>query len=105
MLYDQNNNQHSVFTGDTLFIGEVGRPDLAISSSVTEFDLASQLYDSLHNILMKLNDNVVVYPAHGPGSACGKSFSKETFSTIGEQKKIIYALQSMSKEQFIKVVL
>ncbi len=105
LLYDQNNNQHSVFTGDTLFIGEVGRPDLAISSSVTESDLASQLYDSLHNILMKLNDNVVVYPAHGPGSACGKSFSKETFSTIGEQKKKNYALQSMSKEQFIKVVL
>ena len=105
LLYDQNNSQHSVFTGDTLFIGEVGRPDLAISSSVTEFDLASQLYDSLHNILMKLNDNVVVYPAHGPGSACGKSFSKETFSTIGEQKKKNYALQSMSKEQFIKVVL
>ena len=104
LLYDQNNNQHSVFTGDTLFIGEVGRPDLAISSSVTEFDLASQLYDSLHNILMKLNDNVVVYPAHGPGSACGKSFSKETFSTIGEQKKKNYALQSMSKEQFIKVI-
>jgi len=87
LLYDLNNNEHCVFTGDTLFIGEVGRPDLAISSSVTQVDLASQLYDSIHNILMKLNDNVIVYPAHGPGSACGKSFSKETFSTIGEQKK------------------
>ena len=105
LLYDLDNNEHCVFTGDTLFIGEVGRPDLAISSSVTQVDLASQLYDSIHNILMKLNDNVIVYPAHGPGSACGKSFSKETFSTIGEQKKKNYALQKMSKEQFIDVVL
>ena len=105
LLYDSNNNEHCVFTGDTLFIGEVGRPDLAISSSVTQFDLASQLYDSIHNILMKLNDNVIVYPAHGPGSACGKNFSKETFSTIGEQKKKNYALQKMNKEQFIEVVL
>jgi len=105
LLYDGNNNEYCVFTGDTLFIGEVGRPDLAISSSVTQSDLASQLYDSLHNILMKLNDNVIVYPAHGPGSACGKPFSKETFSTIGEQKKNNYALQEMSKEKFIEVVL
>ncbi len=105
LLYDGNNNEYCVFTGDTLFIGEVGRPDLAISSSVTQSDLASQLYDSLHNILMKLNDNVIVYPAHGPGSACGKTFSKETFSTIGEQKKNNYALQKMSKEKFIEVVL
>jgi len=105
LLYDSNNNEYCVFTGDTLFIGEVGRPDLAISSSVTQSDLASQLYDSLHNILMKLNDDVIVYPAHGPGSACGKSFSKETFSTIGEQKKKNYALQKMNKEQFIEVVL
>ena len=105
LLYDGNNNEYCVFTGDTLFIGEVGRPDLAISSSVTQSDLASQLYDSLHNILMKLNDNVIVYPAHGPGSACGKTFSKETFSTIGEQKKNNYALQEMSKEKFIEVVL
>ena len=105
LLYDENNNEYCVFTGDTLFIGEVGRPDLAISSSITEFDLASQLYDSLHNVLMKLNNNVIVYPAHGPGSACGKNFSKETFSTIGDQKKKNYALQKMSKEQFIEVVL
>jgi len=105
LLYDLNDNEYCVFTGDTLFIGDVGRPDLAISSSVSKSDLASQLYDSLRNILMKLNDNVIVYPAHGPGSACGKSFSKETFSTIGEQKKKNYALQEMSKEQFIEVVL
>lgn len=105
LLLDKNNNEYCVFTGDTLFIGEVGRPDLAVSSSVTERHLAAQLFDSLHNILMKLNDNVIVYPAHGPGSACGKNFSNETFSTIGEQKKNNYALQKMTKEEFIKVVL
>ena len=78
---------NALFTGDTLFIGEVGRPDLAVNPNLKSEDLAGMLYDSLHNIVMKLPNHVIVYPGHGAGSACGKNISKERHSTIGEQKK------------------
>ena len=100
-----NNNPEAIFTGDTLFIGEVGRPDLAVNPNVTSEKLAGLLYDSLHNILMHLPDHVTVYPGHGAGSACGKNISRERRSTIGEQKQFNYALQEMTKEQFTAVVL
>ncbi|MFB6307415.1 MAG: rhodanese-like domain-containing protein, partial [Flavobacteriales bacterium] len=102
LLKDKNGKDHAVFTGDTLFVGDVGRPDLAVSSEVSREDLASLLYDSLRQKLMKLNDEVIVYPGHGPGSACGKSIGNETQSTIGEQKQSNYALRDISKEQFIQ---
>ena len=101
LLIDENGKDHALFTGDTLFIGDVGRPDLAQKGDITERDLASMLYDSLHNKIMPLADEVIVYPAHGAGSACGKNMSKETVSTIGEQKKMNYALRAESREQFI----
>lgn len=104
LLYDENGKETAVFTGDTLFIGEVGRPDLAIKSDLTREDLAGMLYDSLHNKLMPLPDHVLVYPAHGAGSACGKNISSERWSTIGAQKTTNYALQPMSKEEFIREV-
>jgi glyoxylase-like metal-dependent hydrolase (beta-lactamase superfamily II)/rhodanese-related sulfurtransferase len=104
LLIDENGKEHSIFTGDTLFIGDVGRPDLAVKTNLTREDLAGHLYDSLRNKLMVLPDNIVVYPAHGAGSACGKSMSKETFDTLGHQKEVNYALQKMSKEAFIKKV-
>lgn len=95
---------HSVLTGDTLFIGDVGRPDLLASIGVTADELADMLYDSLHNKLMKLPDTTLVYPAHGAGSMCGKNLSQETVSTIGEQRKYNYALQPMSLESFKAIV-
>ncbi len=104
LLLDENGKEHCIFTGDTLFIGDVGRPDLAIKSSVTKEDLASMLFDSLRNKIMPLPDDVIVYPAHGAGSACGKSMSKETFDTLGHQKQVNYALQNISKEEFVKQV-
>jgi hydroxyacylglutathione hydrolase len=94
----------AVLTGDTLFIGDVGRPDLLASIGVTADELADMLYDSITNKLMKLPDATLVYPAHGAGSMCGKSLSKETVSTIGEQKRFNYALQPMSLEAFKKIV-
>lgn len=94
----------AVLTGDTLFIGDVGRPDLLASIGVTADELADMLYDSLTNKLVKLPDETLVYPAHGAGSMCGKNLSKETVSTIGEQKKFNYALQPMSREEFKKIV-
>jgi rhodanese-related sulfurtransferase/glyoxylase-like metal-dependent hydrolase (beta-lactamase superfamily II) len=94
----------AVLTGDTLFIGDVGRPDLLASIGVTADELADMLYDSITNKLMKLPDATLVYPAHGAGSMCGKSLSKETVSTIGEQKKFNYALQPMSREDFKAIV-
>jgi rhodanese-related sulfurtransferase len=94
----------AVFTGDTLFIGDVGRPDLLASIGVTADELANMLYDSLHNKLMKLPDETLVYPAHGAGSMCGKNLSDEAVSTIGEQRKYNYALQPMSREEFVKLV-
>lgn len=105
LLKDSEGNQHGVFTGDTLFVGDVGRPDLAVKSGeITQDDLAGFMYDSLRNKLMKLPDHVIVYPAHGAGSSCGKNLGSETTSTIGEQKATNYALQDMTKEDFIKEV-
>ncbi len=95
---------YAVLTGDTLFIGDVGRPDLLSSKGVSSEELASQLYDSLHEELMTLPDSTRVYPAHGAGSACGKNLSTETSSTIGEQRTQNYALAPMAKEDFIAVV-
>ena len=102
LLLDENQKPHCIFSGDTLFIGDVGRPDLAIKSDLTQFDLAGMLYDSLHNKIMPLPDDVIVYPAHGAGSACGKNMSKETFDTLGNQKKVNYALGNLTKDEFIK---
>lgn len=102
LLLDENGKESALFSGDTLFIGDVGRPDLAQKSDLTINDLAGYLYDSLRNKVMTLPDNVVVYPAHGAGSACGKNMSKETTSTIGAQKASNYALRAdMSKAEFI----
>ncbi|MEI7801876.1 MAG: MBL fold metallo-hydrolase, partial [Bacteroidota bacterium] len=103
LLYDETGKTYSVFTGDTLFVGDVGRPDL-FGAKITKEELAGMLYDSLNNKVKKLNNDVIVYPAHGPGSSCGKNLGKETFSTIGEQKKLNYALKKMSREEFIKEI-
>jgi len=105
LLKDANGKDHCVFTGDTLFVGDVGRPDLAQKGTeITMSDLAGMMYNSLHNKLFPLADDVIVYPAHGAGSSCGKNLGKETFSTIGEQKKYNYALQAATKEEFITAV-
>jgi len=105
LLQDENKKPHYVFTGDTLFLGGVGRPDLAVKAKETsKEDLAGYLYESLKNKIMPLDDNVIVYPAHGAGSSCGKGISKGTSSTLGEQKKSNYALQPMTKDQFIDIV-
>jgi glyoxylase-like metal-dependent hydrolase (beta-lactamase superfamily II)/rhodanese-related sulfurtransferase len=103
LLLDEEGKEYCVFTGDTLFVGDVGRPDL-FSGSLTKEDLASMMYDSLNNKIKTLPDHVIVYPAHGPGSACGKNLGKETFSTIGTQKASNYALKEQTKEEFIKEV-
>ena len=95
-----------VFTGDTMFIGDVGRPDLAASATgVTASDMAGKLYDSLHGKLLALPDDVAVYPAHGAGSLCGRNISSETSSTIGVQRRTNYALQPMPKEEFIRMLI
>src|SRR5204863_2323628 len=93
-----------VLTGDTLFIGDVGRPDLRVALGWSAADLGGMLYDSLHDKLLTLPDRSLVYPAHGAGSLCGKAISKETVSTIGEQRKANYALQPMSKADFVTLV-
>jgi hydroxyacylglutathione hydrolase len=103
LLLDENKKENAIFTGDTLFVGDVGRPDL-LDGVMTSEELASMLYDSLNKKIKTLPDSVIVYPAHGPGSACGKNIGKETFSTIGEQKKFNYALKDQSREQFIAQV-
>ena len=106
LLIDQNGKNHAIFSGDTLFLGDVGRPDLAIKSDLTKEDLAGMLFDSLRTKIMPLADDVIVYPAHGAGSACGKNLSKETVGTIGEQKQTNYALRAdMTREEFVKEVL
>ena len=106
LLIDENRKNHAIFSGDTLFLGDVGRPDLAIKSDLTKEDLAGMLFDSLRNKIMPLADDVIVYPAHGAGSACGKNLSKETVGTIGDQKKTNYALRAdMTKDEFVKEVL
>ena len=106
LLLDESGKEHAIFTGDTLFIGDVGRPDLAQKNTgLTQEDLASWLFDSLRNKIMPLPDEVIVYPAHGAGSACGKNMSKETWSTLGLQKETNYALRAdMTKEEFVKEV-
>ncbi len=106
LLKDENGKDHAIFTGDTLFLGDVGRPDLAIKQGeITQEDLAAHLFDSLRNKIMPLADDVIVYPGHGAGSACGKKMSKETEGTLGDQKKFNYALRAdMTKAEFIKEV-
>ena len=105
LLKDENGKNHSVFTGDTLFVGDVGRPDLAQKGAdLTMADLAGMMYDSIHSKLVPLADEVIVYPAHGPGSSCGKNLGPHTFSTIGQEKATNYALKAASKEEFIKAV-
>jgi hydroxyacylglutathione hydrolase len=106
LLIDKNGKNHAIFTGDTLFIGDVGRPDLtALDGILTKEKLAATLYHSLRNKIMILEDDVIIYPAHGAGSACGKNMSKETISTLGEQKKSNYALRAdMTESDFIKEV-
>lgn len=106
LLKDANGKNHAVFSGDTLFLGDVGRPDLAQkAANLTQEELAGMLYDSLRTKIMILEDDVIVYPAHGAGSACGKNLSKETVGTIGNQKKTNYALRAdMTKEEFVKEV-
>ena len=105
LLIDEKGNTPYVFTGDALFIGDVGRPDLAVKSDLSQADLAGHLYDSLRNKIMTLPDDIVVYPAHGAGSACGKNMSSETFDTLGNQKATNYALRAdMTKEEFINEV-
>jgi hydroxyacylglutathione hydrolase len=95
---------HAVLTGDTLFIGDVGRPDLRASLGWSADDLGAHLYDSLHNKLLTLPDEVLVYPAHGAGSLCGKQLSSDTVSSLGDQRRLNYALQPMSKEEFVRLV-
>jgi hydroxyacylglutathione hydrolase len=105
LLKDENGKDHAIFTGDTLFVGDVGRPDLAQKGmQVTMDDLAGMMYESLKSKIHPLADDVIVYPAHGPGSSCGKNLGPNTFSTIGEQKQTNYALQPQTKEEFIKAV-
>ncbi|CAM1371499.1 MBL fold metallo-hydrolase [Tenacibaculum litoreum] len=106
LLKDKEGKNYAVFSGDTLFLGDVGRPDLAQkAANLTQDELAGLLYDSLRTKIMTLEDDVIVYPAHGAGSACGKNLSKETVGTIGDQKKTNYALRAdMTKEEFVKEV-
>ena len=105
LLFDEEGNPHSIFSGDTLFIGDVGRPDLAVKTDLTQEDLAGMLYDSLREKVITLPDEVIVYPAHGEGSSCGKNMSKETYDTLGHQKETNYALRSdMTRDEFIKEV-
>ena len=106
LLRDNSDKDIAIFSGDTLFLGDVGRPDLAQKSeNITQYDLAGLLFDSLRNKIMPLSDEVLVYPAHGAGSACGKNMMKKTIDTLGNQKKMNYALkQNMTREEFIKEV-
>jgi hydroxyacylglutathione hydrolase len=103
LLRDENDKPHAIFTGDTLFVGDVGRPDLS-SGNMTSEELAGIMYDTIQTKLLPLADDILVYPAHGAGSSCGKNLGTNTFSTIAEQKQTNYALQAQTKEQFIKAV-
>ncbi len=106
LLIDENGKESAIFSGDTLFLGDVGRPDLAQkAANLTQEELAGLLYDSLHNKILPLADDITVYPAHGAGSACGKNMQKETVDTLGNQKKTNYALNQPNKEAFIAAVL
>ena len=105
LLKDASGTERAIFTGDTLFLGDVGRPDLAQESGgLTKEDLAGMLYDSLQKKILPLPDDILIYPGHGAGSACGKNMMDETVDTLGNQKKVNYALQAKSKEEFIKLV-
>ncbi|MGN6194858.1 MAG: MBL fold metallo-hydrolase [Ginsengibacter sp.] len=103
LLRDENGKPYCIFTGDTLFVGDVGRPDLS-SGNLSKEELASIMYNSVQNKILTLPDDVIVYPAHGPGSSCGKNIGSETTSTIGSEKKNNYALQPQTREEFIKSV-
>jgi hydroxyacylglutathione hydrolase len=103
LLHDEQGAPYCIFTGDTLFVGDVGRPDL-FSGNLSKEDLAGLMYESLNSKIKPLNDNIIVYPAHGPGSSCGKNLGPDTFSTIGAQKATNYALQDMDRAAFIKAV-
>jgi hydroxyacylglutathione hydrolase len=103
LLRDEAGRQHAVFTGDTLFVGDVGRPDLS-SGNLSREELASLMYDSIQQKIAPLEDEVTVYPAHGPGSACGKNLGPSTYSTVGTEKQTNYALKPQSREEFIKAV-
>lgn len=107
LLIDEHGKEHGIISGDTLFIGDVGRPDLAqhVVSELTEDKLARHLYHSLRNRILPLSDDLIVYPNHGAGSACGKMMSKETTDTLGNQKKVNYALQPMTEDEFVKAIL
>ncbi|MBV2223566.1 MAG: MBL fold metallo-hydrolase [Cloacibacterium sp.] len=106
LLIDENGKNHAIFSGDTLFLGDVGRPDLAQkAANLTQEELAGLLYDSLYNKILPLEDDITVYPAHGAGSACGKNMQKETVDTLGNQKQTNYSLKQTSKESFIAAVL
>ena len=106
LLIDENDTETAIFTGDTLFLGDVGRPDLAQkAANMTQEELAGVLYDSLQSKIMPLNDDLTIYPAHGAGSACGKNMQKETVDSLGNQKKTNYALNQPNRESFIKEVL
>jgi rhodanese-related sulfurtransferase len=102
-LRESNGNPYAIFTGDTLFVGDVGRPDLS-SGNLSQEELAGMLYDSLQRKIAPLPDNIIMYPAHGPGSSCGKNLGPDTFSTLGEERKTNYALRAENKEEFIKAV-
>ena len=103
LLRDENDKPHAIFTGDTLFVGDVGRPDLS-SGNMSSAELAGIMYNTIQNKILPLDDDIIVYPAHGAGSSCGKNMGPETFSTIGEQKQTNYALQLQSKEEFIAAI-
>ncbi len=106
LLIDESGKEHALFSGDTLFVGDVGRPDLAIKadSPISEEQLAGRMYDSLHQKILPLADDIILYPGHGAGSSCGKNLGPERSSTIGMQKKTNYALQPMSREEFIRAI-
>ena len=102
-MKEANGNPYAIFTGDTLFVGDVGRPDLS-SGNLTQEELASLLFDSLQKKIAPLPDDIIVYPAHGAGSSCGKNIGPDTYSTLGEERKTNYALRAATKEEFIKAV-
>ena len=104
LVCDENKNPYAIFTGDTLFIGDVGRPDLTVNSNLTQNELAGLLYESLYTKILPLPNEIIVYPAHGHGSACGKNMSNETYDTLGNQKKINYALKQPNKTAFINAI-
>ncbi|HSR37579.1 MAG TPA: MBL fold metallo-hydrolase, partial [Phnomibacter sp.] len=105
LLRDERGRDVAIFTGDTLFIGDVGRPDLAVKSNLSREDLAGYLYQSLQQKILPLADEVIVYPGHGAGSACGKNMSKETTDTLGHQKAVNYALRKgITREEFVAAV-